>query len=99
MTLRGRSPTREARLPEPQANLGGGGIYFRRAFKSKRDPNAQLVEKDFFDKLTALFRTLKRSEKWLIARERTTLTVFFHTIFPSKPVGQPFFDSLPNALC
>jgi len=24
----------------PQANLGGGGIYFRRAFQSKRDPNA-----------------------------------------------------------
>jgi len=44
--------------------LGADGIYFRRAFQSQRVPNAQLVEKDFFDKLTALFRTLKRSEKW-----------------------------------
>ena len=37
----GAQPPRAKRVKRlPQANLGGGGIYFRRAFQSQRVPNA-----------------------------------------------------------
>jgi len=42
------------------------------------------LSKKSFRQAAALFQPLKRLKKWFDCTRKTTLTVFFHTIFPSE---------------
>ena len=42
------------------------------------------LSKNLFDRLLHFFKLKKSSKKWFDCTRKTTLTVFFHTIFPSE---------------
>ena len=49
-------------------------------------PDPSLSKKSF-RQAAALFQTLKSLKKWFDYTRKTTLTVFFHTIFPSETLS------------
>ena len=53
----------------------------------------QPAEKSF-RQAAALFEPVKSFKKWFDQTRKTTLTVFFHTIFPSESFGRGGIDSL-----
>ena len=57
----------------------------RRRIKSA-PPSA--CRKSLFDRLLHFLTLLNGFKKWFDQTRKTTLTVFFHTIFPSEPFGQ-----------